>query len=277
MSLHRFSQRGRVLLAAVAVGTLAGVAWALLSPPAYEASVTVLVAHGTRLPASSEEALQGARTVAALAESETVRTGIADSLGIAPPALDARPKESSGLVVIRVRAGSASRATRAAQQAGLVVSQLVATRLSGSGIRATIWDPAGGARSRGHSLPLAAALGALLGLAAAAFALRRPARLRRPQHDRPDAPAPVPPRADPPGAPAPAPAPAPLAPPPGADGERFRLATLEALAADAALPQADADELRAYLVAFRGEADGDGLLPASLGPVVRDVFGRLLP
>src|SRR4051812_29738760 len=145
----------------------------MLLSTAYDARTTLLVAHGSALPKSSDEARQGAATVAALAESGTVAASVADSLGVPAPGIDAAPSGRSGLVVLRVRSSSAEEAVRTAQQAGLTVSQLVATRVAGARLQATIWDPASRAEKRHPRLPLFVALGALLGVAAGALAASR--------------------------------------------------------------------------------------------------------
>src|SRR4051794_17914787 len=155
-------------LACAVAGAVAGLVLGMLLSTAYEARTTLLVAHGSSLPKSSDEARQGAATVAALAESDTVAASVADSLGVPAPGIDAAPSGRSGLVVLRVRGSSAEEAVRTAQQAGLTVSQLVATRLSGARLQATIWDPARGAGKRHPRPPPFVAPGAPPGLPAGA-------------------------------------------------------------------------------------------------------------
>jgi capsular polysaccharide biosynthesis protein len=291
-TFQRIFPSGLALLAGAMVGALVGFAWVLLSPPTYEATVTLLVARGSQLPKSSEEARQAARTVAGLAEGETVATSVADTLRIPPPHVDASAQGGSGLVVLRVRQASPQRAVRAAQQAGLTVSRLVSTRLSSSGLQASIWDPARHARKLRPRLLLAVVLGALLGLAAAAL---RPFLRRRPSRAEPKA-VPIAPPALPAAqstvepepepavevVPIPIPIPIPVPEPPAGPLElepepgRFNLAALERLVAQAPLDGERADELRAYLAAFRGQEDEHGLLPASLEQVVYEVFAGLV-
>lgn len=238
MAVLRSDRRLRGLAAAVVAGLAAALLYELLAPARYEATATVLVAHGGRLPASSPEALQGARTVAALAAGETVARAVASALRIAPPQVTASPRGSSGLVELHVRTSSAATAVRAAQQAGLVVSQLVATRFSTSGVSATIWEPAQAAervRPSAASAAGAAVLAALAALAAVALLGRRR----------------VPPR-------------------PLVEG-RLHVAALERRAA-AEAGRARADELRAYAKALRAHADEHGVLPATVEPVVRQIF-----
>jgi capsular polysaccharide biosynthesis protein len=279
-------------LAAAAVGAIAGLAFALVSAPTYEASATLLVAHGSRLPKSSEEAAQAARTVAGLAEGETVATSVADNLRIPRPHIDASALGGSGLVVVRVRRHSPGEAVRAAQQAGLTISQLVSTRLPSSGLQASIWDPARHARKLRPRLPLEVVVGALLGLAAVAlwpFLRRRPARAV--PESVPFAPAALPepepavetePEPESAFDPRPEPGPVPVPEPPAGPLEleprpgRFSLAALEQLVAQSPLDADRADELRAYLAAFRGQEDEHGLLPASLEPVVYEIFSGLV-
>jgi capsular polysaccharide biosynthesis protein len=273
-------------LAAAAGGAIAGLAVALVSAPTYEASATLLVAHGSQLPKSSEEAAQAARTVAGLAEGETVATSVADSLRIPRPHIDASAVGGSGLVVVRVRQHAPGEAVRAAQQAGLTISQLVSTRLPSSGLQASIWDPARHARKLRPLLTLEIVLGALLGLAAAALwaSLRRrpapavpqavpaaPPALPEPELE-PEPPAMPEPESAVDPQPTPPAGPLELEPQPG----RFSLAALEQLVAQSRLDADRADELRAYLTAFKGQEDEHGLLPASLEPVVYEIFTGLV-
>lgn len=282
---------------AAAAGAVVGALVALLGSTSYRAHVTMLVAHGSTLPKSSEEALQGARTVSALAVSDAVASRVAASLALRDSEvagrLSARPQGSSGLLRLSATQGSGERAVRVAQQAGLVVSQLVHTRFGSSGLRAAIWDPARGAEKLRPSAPLDAGLGAAAALALAAlalFALRpRPAaglRDESSQSRRVSPPAPEPAREPEPTPsralvsdessqsrePLAAAPPAPLEPEPG----RFSLAALEQAAVAAPLPPGRREEIDAYLDALREQADEHGLLPDYLAPMVREVFGDLI-
>lgn len=284
----------RVLVAAAILGAAIGAIVGALSPTSYRASVTMLVAHGGGLPRSSQEALQGARTVSALAVTESVSSRVASSLHLDDAAvrrsLSARPRGSSGLVVVTATASSPERAVRVAQQAGLVISELVLTRVGSSGLRAAIWDPARPTGVEAPSAPLDALWGALAAAALAALAVAalrwRPLRRETgtvPAFEQeiasetgtvPASEPELPPvTGTVPGfAPEPAEPPAPLEPEPG----RYSLPALERLIAAAPLEPARRDELDAYLAALRGREDASGLLPESLAPVVGEVFGDLL-
>lgn len=289
---------GLVAAAAIA-GGLVGAAIALAAGTQHRAQVTMLVARGSALPRSSEEALQGARTVSALVDTDAVDSRVAAALRLdertVASALSARPRGSSGLVVLTAVRPRADDAARLAQQAGLVVSQLVLTRLGSTGLRASIWDPARRAGTVGRPAALEAALGALAAAALAAAAL---AALRRRPSGAPAGPAPPEPGAVPAFEPetppetgtVPASAPeTPLAVPletgtvPAFESgpaeplepepQRFSVRALEQAVAGA--PPGRREELDAYLEALRPQADEAGLLPRSLAPVVREVFGDL--
>jgi hypothetical protein len=279
--MKAFVQRryGAAALGAATVGALAGLVVALLAAPSYDAGLTLLVAHGAQLPKSSEEARQAARTVSALAEGDSVARGVGDSFGAAPADVEAHPIGASGLVALSVRGSSSAGAVRAAQQAGLTVSQLVSTRLSATGLSATIWDPPRRARKVRPGAKRDVAAGALTGLVAAIgvlLARRRRSRPPLPVPELESEPEPVPepepmPEPMPEQERDPEPAPPALEPRPG----RFNVDALERLVDSAPVEPARADEWRAYLAALGGQVDEDGLLPASLDSVVHEVFGVL--
>jgi hypothetical protein len=276
----------RFRLAAGAVaGVGAGLAVGLLTAPQHEARATLLVVRGTGPAAASDVALESARTVADLAESSAVETLVAQTLRIPRPQVDAAPQGRSGLVVLRVREAEPELAVRAVQQTGLVVSQLVATRLRGSDLRATISDPPRGTREVRPHLWIELLAGLLLGLLAAAVpALRLPRARTRPAAAPVDAPAPeIEPQPEP--EPQPQPEPEPQAEPepepqpepqPVTERGRFSIAALERLVAEAQPEPSVAEEFRAYLDALGAHADADGVLPAALEPVVFEVFGALI-
>lgn len=288
-----------VVAAAAVVGALAGAAIALGGSPRHRAEVTMLVARGSALPRSSEEAVQGARTVSALVDTDAVESRVAAELRLAEAtvarSLSARPRGSSGLVVLTAERPTSDGAIRLAQQAGLVVSQLVLTRFGSAGLRASIWDPARAAGTERPSAALDALYGALAAAALAALAvaaLRLPRRPPREAATETHTETGTVPAFEPETPPEAGTVPAfeaeiegevpletgtvpafeqeSLEPEPG----RYRVRALEQ--AVAAAPPERRDELDAYLSALRPQADERGLLPAGLASVVRDVFGDLL-
>jgi hypothetical protein len=125
-----------VVAAAAVVGALVGAAIGLSGSTRHRARVTMLVARGSALPRSPEEALQGARTVSALVDTDAVDSRVAAArLG--------RARRADG----GAADGRGRRAARAARRSRRLAARADALRLDGAA-RVDLGPGEGGRRGR---------------------------------------------------------------------------------------------------------------------------------
>ena len=242
-------KRSAVVGAAAAAGRVAGIATGLAVGGPHRAVASLAVERGGTPVA--------AHTVAALVRTKLFE----DNLGVR--GVHARVVHGTALVELSYEDGSATRATRAVEQAATTLRSLVATRFPALGV--AVVDPARAGGERRHVVR-DGLLGAIVGLLAGAFV---PLRRRRVSE-----PAPPPPRTpDPEPAPEPEPVPGPET------GPGTRSSPLDELRAEVAarrdeFPPDQVAEWEAYLDAFEAQVQ-DGELPPGLQGMLADIFEPL--
>jgi hypothetical protein len=221
----------------VAAGLVAGLVAAALEPTLYRSQVSLVIERNGN-PAT-DPAL--ARSFAELASSTLVLRNVSQKLGvpIERDRLDAHAAD--GVLELAYDAGSRVQAARIAQQVAVEFSGAVASRFSGGGVSASVFDPPHDAGRVSPHILREAGLGLFAGLVAGAIAWRRPrARGLR-------------------------------------EGGRWRVSALEAAVEAAGAEHSDrVEDWRAYIAVLRGQAEDD-LLPYAFDRVVREVFAPLLP
>jgi hypothetical protein len=221
----------------LAGGLVAGLVVAAFEPTLYRAQTTLAIERGGK-PAR-DPAL--ARSFAELATSDIVLRNVSQSLG-APVAPGRRHVSAGdGLVELSYDAGSRVEAARVTQQFAVEFAQSIATRFSGSGEQAKVFDPPHDAGRVSPHIVRDGGAGLLAGLVAGgiAWARLRTRRLR--------------------------------------ERGRWRVSALSDLVEAGAAQHRDrVEDWRAYIGVLRAQADEDGLLPYAFDAFVREVFAPLL-
>jgi hypothetical protein len=243
-------------------------------------------------PGSDPELAEAAAAAAALFDSRAVAASALANLGLdeSPDAfaerLDAEAEPESSLVRLRIEAGSAEQARRAAQEVAEVSTVLFNDRFGPQTV-ASVWEPAEPDPDRVSPKPVRnLALGALVG-ALAGWALLLVAR-RRSRLERGTVPGSVPVRDEVVALPSPersgsvpgsvpptaAPATGPFVMP--AFGE-WTIGDVERLVAEqgSEFPERQ-EEIELYLDTFRSVAGPDGRLPGDVDLVIEDVYADLI-
>jgi hypothetical protein len=242
-------------VAAALAGLVVGAAAALLENRPYRAEETLVLVRGSAPLTNATAARSLAATIRALGDGQVVTSNVARALGLSERAVRERTSVSlvdgTAALLVRAEGPGPTEAVRLAQQYGVVLTTLVRSRFAPLALQP--FDPTHGAgeapRQWAPNLLPAGLVGLLAGLGGGAFLLRR--------NRRPEA------------APAPEPQPAPA---PGA----WSLAELRRRveAAREREPERVA-EWETYL-GILAEHEVNGVLPASFGPLIDEVFGSLL-
>jgi hypothetical protein len=221
----------------VAAGLVAGLVVAVFEPTLYRSQMTLVIERNGK-PARDPSL---ARSFAELASSTIVLRNVSQSLGA--PVLPERRHVSAanGLIEISYDAASRVEAARVTQQIAVDFAQSIASRFSGGGEQAKVFDPPHDAGRVSPHILRDAGAGLLAGLLAGGLAWTR---LRtRPLRER----------------------------------GRWRVSALSDLVEAGAAEHRDRmEDWRAYIGVLRAQADDDGLLPYAFDPFVRETFAPLL-
>ena len=221
----------------VVAGLVAGLAVAAFEPTLYRAESTLVIERNGT--PSTDASL--ARSFSALAQSDVVLRNVAQKLGVPVEPGQLHVRAGDGVVRLRFDARSREEAARVTQQIAVDFSHAVENRFPGSSARVSVFDPPHALGRVSPHILRDAGFGLLVGLVAGGIAWRRPRRRALREQGR------------------------------------WRVSALSDLveASGAEHPER-LEDWRAYVGVLRAQADDD-LLPYALDPVVREVFGPLLP